>query len=97
MGIVFEKRHEYGAAIKAFSDCVRIRGLIYGEESLEMAEVLISLGSAQGNLHNFAGALRSWDQALYIYQRNELSEDHPLVVTVLDNRAIAERFLAETK
>ena len=38
VGIVFEKRRDYGAAMKAYSDCLRIRSSKFGSDSMEVAQ-----------------------------------------------------------
>lgn len=89
MGIVFEKRRDYGAAMKAYSDCLRIRSSKFGSDSMEVAQVVVNIGVVRGNKGDFVGALKSWNKALAIYRKHGLSDDDALVATVLGHKNLA--------
>ena len=91
MGIVFEKRRDYGAAMKAYSDCLRIRSSKFGSDSMEVAQVVVNIGVVRGNKGDFSGALKSWNKALSIYRKHGLGDDDALVATVLGHQRLANQ------
>ena len=89
MGIVFEKRRDYNAAMKAYSDCLRIRSSKFGSDSMEVAQVVVNIGVVRGNKGDFPGALKSWKKALSIYRKQSLDDSDPLVATVIGHQNLA--------
>lgn len=97
MGIVFEKRRDYGAAMKAYSDCLRIRSSKFGSDSMEVAQVVVNIGVVRGNKGDFSGALKSWNKALSIYRKQGLGDDNALVATVLGHQRLANQLEKRSK
>ena len=52
----------------------------------QLTETLCNIGSIQNKRKNFAGAIESFREALYL-QRGILGHDHPRVIAALDNLA----------
>jgi tetratricopeptide (TPR) repeat protein len=90
---VFEKRKNYPAAMKAYSDCLRIRSSRFGSDSMEVAQVVVNIGVVRGNKGDFSGALKSWSKALTIYRKHGLEDDDALVATVLSHKHLAANLM----
>lgn len=90
---MFEKRKNYPAAMKAYSDCLRIRSSRHGSDSMEVAQVVVNIGVVRGNKGDFTGALKSWNKALAIYRKHGLKDDDALVATVLSHQHLAAELI----
>ena len=90
---MFEKRKNYPAAMKAYSDCLRIRSSRHGSDSMEVAQVVVNIGVVRGNKGDFSGALKSWNKALAIYRKHGLNDDDALVATVLSHQHLAANLI----
>ncbi len=89
MGIVFEKRRDYGAAMRAYSDCLRIRSSNFGSDSMAVAQVVVNIGVVRGNKGDLAGAMKSWNKASSIYRKYDLGTDD--VATVLSHQRLVDQ------
>ncbi len=93
---VYEKRRDYQDAIDTLETCLRIRRATLGPFSEEVGAVLTQIGVVQSLKAEFAKAIRTWDEALAIYNKSGLSGDHPAVAEVREHQQNAKRMLATT-
>lgn len=74
LGIIFSKQNEVDAALKAFTDCLSIRQIKCGVDSIATADTLHAIGRCLGNAGDFTNALNLWNEAVEIYARHEQHE-----------------------
>jgi len=70
LGIIFSKRNEVDASLKALTDCLSIRQLQLGFDSVETADTLHAIGQCLGNSGDYEHALNLWNEALEIYRKH---------------------------
>mmetsp|Transcript_18832 Transcript_18832/g.27898 ORF Transcript_18832/g.27898 Transcript_18832/m.27898 type:complete len:594 (+) Transcript_18832:1218-2999(+) len=70
LGIIFSKRNEIDAALKALTDCLSIRQLKLGFDAVEIADTLHAIGQCLGNSGDYQNALNLWNDAFEIYRKH---------------------------
>lgn len=70
LGIIFSKKNEAEAALKAFTDCLSIRQLQLGFDAVKTADTLHAIGQCLGNAGDYENALNVWNEAHEIYKKH---------------------------
>ena len=70
LGIIFSKRNEIDAALKALTDCLSIQQLKLGFDAVEIADTLHAIGQCLGNSGDYQNALNLWNDAFEIYRKH---------------------------
>ncbi|MEM7097846.1 MAG: serine/threonine-protein kinase [Pseudomonadota bacterium] len=91
LGEVYYQLGEQEQAGRLLQDALAIQRSVVGEDSLEVADTLLSLGMQQQTIGDFPAAQASLDQALAL-RRSSLGAVHPKVMDALS----AQAFYAET-
>ena len=91
IALVHEKKREYLEALINLEECLSIRTSAFGENSVEVAQVLSNMGIIQGNIHEYKTALKNWADALSIYRKLGVNDDDENVANMLRNIKIAEK------
>lgn len=89
-----EKQREYPQAIAALDVCLRIRRATSGAFSEEVGTVLSCIGRMQAHRADFKSAMRSWEEALAIFEKAGVPGDSEEVQAVLGLLANAHQTLA---
>lgn len=71
LGVLFCKRNQFDAGLKAFTDCLSIQQLTLGSESLETADTLYAIGQCLGNNGDFKNACNMWGRAYEVYTKHK--------------------------
>lgn len=88
-----EKNRDYPAATAALESCSRIRRATLGPFTEEVGAVITQIGVVEAHQAEFAKALRTWDEALAIYQKAGLSEDDEAVLDIKEHQENARQML----
>ena len=88
-----EKQREYPRAIAALEVCLRIRRATTGAFSEDVGTVLKNIGRMQAQRADFRAAIRSWEEALAIYQKAGVPSDTEDVKQIYNMLGNAEHML----
>jgi tetratricopeptide (TPR) repeat protein len=91
LGVVHDKVAEYTNALDCYTEVLRIRQSILGENCVEVAETLTNLGVAEGNMGNLERSLQHWKNSLLIYKRCGFNDDDDAVMAIKANMDVAKR------
>eukprot|EP00586_Coscinodiscus_wailesii_P016957 CAMPEP_0172511908 /NCGR_PEP_ID=MMETSP1066-20121228/240231_1 /TAXON_ID=671091 /ORGANISM="Coscinodiscus wailesii, Strain CCMP2513" /LENGTH=621 /DNA_ID=CAMNT_0013291483 /DNA_START=134 /DNA_END=1999 /DNA_ORIENTATION=+ len=95
-GEVYEKKQKYDRAVRLYTKALRVRRLALGKHHIYVAITLDRLGRFYNDkLHDKEEALRRFTEALEVYQFNNVRQDHPYVVAVLQRIAAVEKSMHE--
>jgi len=91
LGVLFCKRNQFDAGLKAFTDCLSIQQLTLGSESLETADTLHAIGQCLGNNGDFKNACNMWGRAYEVYTKHK----SPKVKAIKRDLRLAYKMLEE--
>jgi tetratricopeptide (TPR) repeat protein len=90
---VLDKNRDYQGAVEALETTLRIRRATLGPFSEEVGSVLAQIGIVQAHATEFAKAIRTWDEALAIYNKAGLLETDLIVLDVREHQQNAKHML----
>uniref|UniRef100_A0A7S1FNK1 MalT-like TPR region domain-containing protein n=1 Tax=Corethron hystrix TaxID=216773 RepID=A0A7S1FNK1_9STRA len=77
-------------AMESYQEALSIRKKKLGKKHPETGEAIAGVGLAQAALGDFEQAMLAADNALKIYKKNKMSDNHPMVERVKQQRETAE-------
>ena len=95
LGIMFDKRHEYHAAIRAYMDCLDIQRKIFGDDDESVAQTLTNIGIVQGNEGHLESAIECWEESIHIYHKGGTKNEDPKIKDLLKQIHDARKLLKD--
>ena len=68
-----------------------------GDDNVEVAEILNNIGSVFARNQEYQRALQPWQDAIEMYKRAGLTDDHPKVACTLGNMEISKNLVSLTQ
>lgn len=97
MGIVCCEMGHFNKSLDFYEESLKIRQSLLGNDNVEVAEILNNIGSVFARNQEYQRALQPWQDAIEMYKRSGLTDDHPKVACTLGNMEISKNLVSLTQ
>ena len=94
LGVVCCEAGQYNDSLDCYEEALRIRREQLGADHVDVAQILNNIGSVFARNGEYHRALLPWKDALKMYKKLGLGDDHPKVACTLGNIEISEKLVS---